>query len=259
MRKYPRTRHVEGSRLQEGDEDLEAVPFDRLRGLHLVVEEKVDGANCAVSFGPGGELRLQSRGHYLAGGPRERHFDLFKSWAQVHRSALERVLEDRFVMYGEWCYARHTVFYNALPHYFLEFDVLDRAGDVFLSTPRRGELLAGLPVVSVPVLHEGSVETLAELCALVGPSRFKTPQWREALREAALRARVRIDRAVEETDPSDDMEGLYIKVEGDGAVRDRLKWIRAGFVQAALESGTHWLERPILANGLLPGVDLFAS
>lgn len=61
---------LEGSRLQPGDEDLEQVPFERVRGRHLVVEEKLDGANAGISFGPDGELRLQSRGHYLTGGPR---------------------------------------------------------------------------------------------------------------------------------------------------------------------------------------------
>lgn len=68
MIKYPRTRHIEGSRLQPGDEDLDAVAFSELRERPLVVEEKVDGANAAVSFGEDGRLLLQSRGHYLRGG-----------------------------------------------------------------------------------------------------------------------------------------------------------------------------------------------
>jgi len=37
IRKYPRTQHIEGSRLQAGDEDLASVPFRELRGRHLVV------------------------------------------------------------------------------------------------------------------------------------------------------------------------------------------------------------------------------
>ena len=65
--KYPRTPHLEGSRLQPGDEDLSQIRFDEIRGKHLVVEEKCDGANTGISFGDGGELLLQSRGHYLTG------------------------------------------------------------------------------------------------------------------------------------------------------------------------------------------------
>jgi hypothetical protein len=76
LHKYPRTRHVEGSRLQPGDEDLDAVPFAELAGRHLVCEEKLDGANAGLSFDAGGRLWLQSRGHFLTGGVREKHFDL---------------------------------------------------------------------------------------------------------------------------------------------------------------------------------------
>ena len=153
LHKYPRTRHLEGSRLQPGDEDLEAAPFRAVAGRNLVVEEKVDGANCGISFTPEGELLLQSRGHYLTGGLRERHFNLLKQWAQVHARAFCDRLGPRYVVYGEWLSAKHTVFYDALPHYFLEFDVLDTETGQFLSTPRRRELLAGLAVVSVPVIE----------------------------------------------------------------------------------------------------------
>ena len=95
LRKYPRTRHIEGSRLQPGDHDLSAIPFTEIAGRPLVIEEKMDGANAAISFSAGGELLLQSRGHYLTGGRRERHFALFKQWASVHQTALYGTLGDR--------------------------------------------------------------------------------------------------------------------------------------------------------------------
>ena len=62
--KYPRTRHLEGSREQVGDEDLRVAKFTDLLGKYLVLEEKVDGANCGVSFGSDGKMYLQSRGHF---------------------------------------------------------------------------------------------------------------------------------------------------------------------------------------------------
>ena len=74
--KYPRTRHIEGSRLQKGDEDLKTVKFEEIKDKFIVVEEKVDGANCGISFDEYGELYLQSRGHYLNGGYGER--DVYK-------------------------------------------------------------------------------------------------------------------------------------------------------------------------------------
>jgi hypothetical protein len=42
--KYPRTHHIEGSGIQQGDEDLAIVPLREFAGRHLVVEEKMDGA-----------------------------------------------------------------------------------------------------------------------------------------------------------------------------------------------------------------------
>src|SRR5262245_29937714 len=100
--KYPRTHHLEGSRLQPGDEDLESVPFSQVAGRFLVVEEKLDGANAGIRFDAEGKLWLQSRGHFLSGGVREKHFNLFKQWANCHANDLRDILGDRYVLYGEW-------------------------------------------------------------------------------------------------------------------------------------------------------------
>lgn len=256
--KYPRTPRLESSRLQPGDEDLEAIPFERIAGRHLVVEEKVDGGNAGLSFDVDGGLLLQSRGHFLTGGPREGQFDLFKAWARRHAGSLRAVLGSRYVLYGEWLYAKHTLFYDALPHYFLEFDVLDRETGAYLSTPARRRLLDGLPVASVPVLASRTFTSLRELTALVGPSLFKTPDWKDRLRSEALSRGQDPDRVEKETDPSSLAEGLYLKVEDDETVLARLKWVRAGFLQSVLQSDSHWMSRPVLPNQLRPGVDLFA-
>ncbi|MEW6282362.1 MAG: RNA ligase family protein [Candidatus Eremiobacterota bacterium] len=255
--KYPRTRHLEGSRRQPGDEDLEDAPYGEVEGRHLVVEEKLDGANSALSFDPHGELYLQSRGHFLTGGEREKHFSLFKSWAWRHQAVLWEALGPRFTVYGEWLYAKHTVFYDGLPHYFLEFDVLDHETGEFLSTARRRDLLNGLPLVSVPVLHEGPSPRPEALAALIRPSLYKSPGWRDRLRQEAVRLGIDPERASRETDREDLAEGLYLKVEEEGRVAARFKLIRASFLTAVLDSGSHWLSRPVLPNQLAPGVELF--
>ncbi len=250
IRKYPRTPHLEGSRLQPGDEDLSQVPFSSIRGKHLVVEEKIDGANTAISFSPGGELLLQSRGHYLTGGYRERHYHFLKQWAGIHRDAFWEVLGARFIMYGEWLYAKHTVYYDNLPHYFLEFDILDRQTGIFLDTHTRHEMLEDLPVISVPVLAEGEFQNKDDLTALLGKSGYITENKLEALRRTSRRLGLDEERQVRQTDPSDTMEGLYIKVEENGQVADRMKYVRASFTQTVEVSQTHWLDRPIVSNGL---------
>src|SRR5206468_2735500 len=148
----PRTPHLAGSRFQPGDDDLKVIGREALEGFQMIVEEKLDGSNSGVSFDAAGCLVLQSRGHVLTGGPGERQFDLLKRWANHHTAVLREILGQRYVMYGEWLFARHTIPYDQLPHYFLEFDMLDRESGEFLSTERRRALLAGGPIASVPVL-----------------------------------------------------------------------------------------------------------
>ncbi|CUR82379.1 RNA ligase family protein [Achromobacter xylosoxidans] len=257
--RYPRTPHLEGSRLQEGDHGHDHVPYRELRGLRLVVEEKLDGANTGISFSPAGDLLLQSRGHYLVGGGRERQFNFIKAWAQAHAGWLLQRLEDRYVMYGETMSKKHSVFYDALPHHFFEFDVLDRRTGQFLSTAARRELLAGGPVLSVPVLYDGLAPArLADLKALLRPSLAKTARWRDAFEATVRREGLDPALAWKQCDKSDLSEGLYLKVEADGRTLGRYKWVRADFVQAILASEKHHSEQPYVPNQLAPGVDLYA-
>ena len=253
--KYPRTPHLEGSRLQKGDEDLRQRPFSDIAGKHVVLEEKIDGANSAVSFTEDGELRLQSRWHFLTGGYRERHYDLMKQWGAVHRDRLYRVLGHRYIMYGEWMYAKHSIYYDQLPHYFMEFDVLDRVTGKFLDTPSRHELLQGLPIGSVPVLAEGIFRKKEDLLAYLGNSRYITENHIEHLREDAGRMGLDADRICRETDASRLMEGIYIKVEDNGEVVDRMKYVRATFLQTVEESSQPWLDRPIVPNRITRAIE----
>lgn len=255
--KYPRTHHLEGSRLQPGDDDLDCVPFSQIAGRFIVVEEKLDGANTGISFDPGGRLLLQSRGHFLDGGAREKQFALFKTWASAHQQSLQELLGARYVMYGEWLYAKHTIFYDALPHYFFEFDILETETGEFLATERRRALLAGFPLASVPVLWSGEAKSLSHLQKLVGHSLCKSRRWRDQLRETCLKHGQKFDLVQQQTDNSDQMEGLYIKVEEAGRVVERYKFVRPGFLQAVLDSGSHWMDRPILPSQLREGCDIF--
>jgi hypothetical protein len=54
IRKYPRTPHLAGSALQPGDDGADRVSIGELRALYpdavLITEEKLDRANCGLSF-----------------------------------------------------------------------------------------------------------------------------------------------------------------------------------------------------------------
>jgi hypothetical protein len=265
--KYPRTLHLEGSCLAPGDSTSDQVHFKDIVGHHLVIEEKIDGANCALRFDANKKLFIQSRGHYLIGGPRERHFEQLKVWAATHQQVLFERLGSRYIMYGEWLAAKHTVFYDDLTHYFFEFDVYDTASNVFLDTPARHRLLAGSPVVSVPVLFSGVLEgnatkTRTQFLSYLRPSLYKSPLWRQRLAEIAIAANQDPDVVAQETDRSDLAEGLYVKDERDGVVIARYKYVRRDFLNTIVdpegEPSTHWLERPHIANVLNADVDLYS-
>jgi len=248
--KYPRTPHLEGSRLQPGDEDLSQVRFSAIAGRHLVLEEKVDGANSAISFDAEGNMLLQSRGHYLTGGARERHYDLMKQWANVHLDRFWDVLGCRYIMYGEWLYAKHSVYYDALPHYFLEFDILDRETGQYLDTHSRQELTCQMPICSVPILASGSFNTIEDILSHLGLSHYITSEHLEHLAETARRLGLDAEQVCRQTETTSTMEGIYIKVEENGMVTDRLKFVRNTFLQTQEISDQAWLARTIIPNRL---------
>jgi ATP-dependent RNA circularization protein (DNA/RNA ligase family) len=155
--KYPRTPHLFGSRGTADDKRLgEAVSLAFLADSSLIVEEKIDGTNVGIHFSDAGEMVLQCRGHLITEGMHPQ-YDLFKQWAAVKRHVLEQRLEDRLILFGEWVYARHSIFYRQLPHYFFEFDIYDKHQEAFLDLERRLEILEGAGVSTVPVVHSGEI------------------------------------------------------------------------------------------------------
>lgn len=244
--KYPRTPHISGSKLQPGDEDISQIPFSEISDDYLVVEEKVDGANCAISFSESGEPLLQSRGHFLTGGYRERHYDLLKVFAASHKAELYELLGKKYIMYGEWLYAKHKVYYDALPDFFLEFDIFDKENKVFLSTENRRKILDGSCIKSVPVLGTGRFKTKDELLKLLKKSLYVSDNPKQNLLYEVEKKGLDADRILAETDLSGLAEGLYVKAEENGVVTKRMKYVRYGYTQTS--SVEDWFDRPIIPN-----------
>ena len=132
----------------------------------------------------------------------------------------------------------------------MEFDILDRDTYRFLDTDARAAITAQLPVCSVPVLDCGVFRSAKEILRLLGPSNYITGDHMEKLRTYATQNGLDPDRQCRETDPSCTMEGLYIKVEENGEVTQRVKFVRPSFYQCVNASGSHWQQRPIIPNQL---------
>lgn len=237
--KYPRTPHLFGSKGTDDDKHLsEAESIRFIADASLIVEEKIDGTNVGIHFSDRGEMVLQCRGHYITEGTHPQ-YDLFKQWAAVKRPIMEDRLQNRFILFGEWVYARHSVFYRSLPHYFFEFDIFDKQAGAFLDLNQRLQLLDGTGLQTVPVIHTGAVKRTA-LEGLIGPSQFDS----------------QFDNPF--TNRTDNlMEGLYLRTEADGAVTGRAKFVRPEFVEKIKQS-THWQHQAMVPNELTDGVDIWS-
>ena len=98
-------------------------------------------------------------------------FKPLKKWLARHRTELCNVLiPDQHILFGEWCYAKHTVPYNQLPNTFVAFDVYDRLAQKFYSTKRRKKMLSQttIPVIAnVPLSNkDGAIRSIEELTSL---------------------------------------------------------------------------------------------
>ena len=121
--KYPRTPHLFGSTGTDDDKHLsrrESIDF--ISDRSQIIEEKLDGTNVGIHFNSNGRMVLQCRGHKITGGMHPQ-YDLFKQWTTGRRPILEKMLEDRLILFGEWLYARHSLHYLQLSHYFYEFEI----------------------------------------------------------------------------------------------------------------------------------------
>lgn len=218
--RFPHTPHVAWLAAGRPREDKVLAPeeADDLLAEDVVVEEKVDGANLGFSTDERGELQAQNRGAYLDLDAPLGQWKPLKRWLATRRHALADALRPDLMLFGEWCYAMHSVRYTRLPDWFLAFDVYDRAKSEFWGVERRNALVGRVEVSVVPELGRGRFD-VEGLKRLLGRSHL--------------------------TDGP--AEGLYVRREAEGRLITRAKLVRAEFVQAIEE---HWSKRRLVENQL---------
>ncbi len=217
--KFPSTPHLtvlEGASVRD-DKVLTAAERDAFLSHRVVVEEKVDGANLGLSFDGDGVLRAQNRGSFLSE-PMAGQWKTLPEWLAIRSERFFDLLTDRYILFGEWCYATHSVRYEKLPDWFIGFDVFDSAESRFVCKSRREEFLKALALHSVPVLASG-VLSLGEVTKLQGQSRFGDSP----------------------------AEGLYLRYDDGDWLGQRAKLVRSGFIQSINQ---HWSRGPLRKNDL---------
>lgn len=219
--KFPSTPHLAqlGALSLRGDKVMSAAEREEFLAHELIVEEKVDGANLGLSFDADGNLRAQNRGAYLHL-PAAGQWRKLAHWLEPRTESLFEHLADRYILYGEWCYARHSVFYDRLPDWFLGFDLYDQQVGRFLDTQGRDGLLSAMQIARIPRLACGRF-TLATLTQLLGKSQLGEQR----------------------------AEGIYLRYERAGWLVQRAKLVVPAFVQAQEQ---HWSHAAIEPNSVLP-------
>ena len=249
--KYPRTPHFRDLSVSD------------LIGHKLILEEKMDGSQAGIRFGPGRELILFSRGHILDGGHiGESQFDLFKQWAHTKKYELWQLLGEHYVMYGEWLQCLHSVYYDLLPHYFLEYDIYYPKNNEWFSTEMRQILLQDSGIHSVKVVKTVDVNKQNINSLHIDkptPSFFKSSSWFDNMIEAAKLAgydQNDILKLFNSIDNSHLMEGFYIKIENDTKTLGRAKQVRNDFINTA-SSSVHWTKRLMIQNKIKDGESIW--
>lgn len=214
--KYNRTFHFPFSPGATNDDKI-ATSMDKLIGVPIVITEKVDGSNTSLEYDG-----CYARTH--AGPPTHASFDQLKA---LHAS-IKYMIPDYLQLFGEWCFARHSIEYNELPGYFLLFNVrnLTMASPFWYSWEEVEMCAEEVGVPTVPVLFKGTVSSEKELKDLV-ESFMNQPSACGGIREGVV-ARV----AKEFYD--DDFSYCVMKC------------VRANHVQTS----EHWKDQEIIKNRL---------
>lgn len=211
---FPKTRHLPWKpNTVRGDlvvsEDEAKVIFENPR---TYVQEKVDGANSGMAL-VNGEPIIRNREHILRKGfmkdtPAKKQFASIWGWFYDHKENFETLnnLLGPVSVYGEWMVQIHGMVYDALPDWFLAYDVYDYETEKFFDPELAMDALqkAGFSVVPTLKVGVSSYEELEKLANDNSPF-------------AAI-----------------PREGVYVKVSDGKWQVDRFKMVRQGFVQGGL-------------------------
>lgn len=215
--KFPSTHHLVFSSENEYRSDKLISDEEKriLLSSEVTIEEKIDGSNLGISFDKNGQIHLQNRGSYLYP-PYRGQWEKMLVWLDLYCDKLFDILEDKYVLFGEWCYAKHSIYYSSLPNWFIAFDVYDICERKFFSVKRRNEIIKGAGLPIVPFIKYGRFQE-ADIPGLIQKSAY-----------------------------GDSLcEGLYFRHDMGDWLNIRAKYVRKTFSQSIVE---HWGSVPLQKN-----------
>lgn len=153
--KYPRTFHLPWSGGASNDDKI-AISVDKLINTNIIISEKMDGGCSSLQLDG-----VYARTH--ASAPTHPSFDLLKSF----HASIKHKIPKEIQLFGENCFAKHSIAYSELPGYFLMFNVKDLFSNTWLAWNDVEMWAEEIGVPTVPVLYNGKVDSEKELQEIV--------------------------------------------------------------------------------------------
>lgn len=218
--KFPSTPHLlfSSENISRTDKLLPIEEKELLFSNPITIEEKIDGANLGISFTGNGDLFLQNRGQYLYQ-PYLGQWEKLSSWLAHYQDMLFDVLENNLILFGEWCYAKHSILYSGLPNWFIAFDIYDISAQQFYSVSRRNDIITKIGIPIVPQIAYGKF-SISDIPSLLRQSSYGDSP----------------------------CEGLYFRLDQDDWLKVRAKYVRRSFAQSIEQ---HWTNSPLQKNQVI--------
>lgn len=223
--KFPRTHHIfdaGGSGVSRDDLVLDDNEINEYLNCDLTLEEKVDGANLGISIDKDYKILFQNRSHYVTYNTSSQ-FKGLQQWQEMNEGDLFCILEpNRHILYGEWCYAKHSIEYTELPGYFLAFDIFDKKENKFYSRDKFHEEMSKTSIPTVPKIDTVKFSNKLEMKDKLLKYLDTSSRFREGF-----------------------VEGVYIRKDNGQWLERRCKLVRPDFVQGIDE---HWTKKEMIKN-----------
>ena len=225
---FPRTEHIidvgkylskSKSAVTRDDLLVEKRTYDLfINNKKVSIEEKIDGANMGITVNKENQLVFFNRSHTVSH-ETSTQFGPLKEWKEKFSAQLYDVLKNKYIIYGEWCTLKHSVYYDKLPDYFVVFDIFDKRTEKFLSRQAIEKKLSKTDLKLVPFIEEVKVPDLEYLIKKFGTtSQFASKS---------------------------KLEGLVLKINDGKYNVCRAKIVDPDFIQ---NIDIHWTKKEVVKN-----------
>lgn len=216
FRKFEKTLRIIVPQVQlQGKHYLSKSEVQKLLSGQVTILEKLDGANTAI-IRHKNIFKLQKRGSLIETSEHVQ-FQRLKDWSAINYEKIMNIPKDT-ILYGEWMYAKHTVFYDKLPDYFIPFAWYDKKLNKYLNYKELKKRCDEIGLIVAPLLYQGAIDKMSLFDLIPNISNFG----------------------------SEKAEGLVV---WNYKQQMRGKVVRAEFQKAMDEDG-HWMHKQITRNRL---------